>query len=78
MGKAFGVIRLKGLPVEIALPRTEKKSGSGHKGFTVEIDPSLPFERAAMRRDFTINALGLEPINGELIDPCFRRKRPQK
>ena len=74
VGKAFGVIRLKGLPVEIALPRTEIKSGSGHKGFTVEIDPSLPFERAAMRRDFTINALGLDPINGELIDPCFGEK----
>ena len=37
VGKAFGVLRLKGLPVEIALPRTEKKSGSGHKGFEIEI-----------------------------------------
>ena len=74
VGKAFGVLRLKGLPVEIALPRTEKKSGSGHKGFEIEIDPSLPFECAAMRRDFTINALGLNPLNGELIDPCEGEK----
>ena len=74
VGKAFGVIRLKGLHVEIALPRTETKSGYGHKGFSVEIDPNLPFERAAMRRDFTINALGLDPINGELIDPCSGQK----
>lgn len=74
VGKAFGVIRLKGLPVEIALPRTEIKSGSGHKGFKIEIDPALPFERAAMRRDFTINALGLDPLNGKLIDPCDGEK----
>ena len=74
VGKAFGVIRLKDLPVEIALPRTEIKSGSGHKGFTIEIDPSLPFERAAMRRDFTINALGLDPINGKLLDPYSGQK----
>ena len=38
VGKAFGVIRLKGLPVEIALPRTEIKSGMGHKGFDITID----------------------------------------
>ena len=26
VGKAFGVLRIKGFPIEIALPRTEKKS----------------------------------------------------
>ena len=38
VGKA-GVLRIKGFPIEIALPRTEKKAGIGHKGFDVEIDP---------------------------------------
>ena len=70
VGKMFGVIRLKGKPVEIALPRTEIKSGTGHKGFSIEVDPNLPFEKAAQRRDFTINALGLDPISGKLYDPC--------
>ena len=69
VGKSFGVLKIKGLPVEISLPRKERKTGTGHKGFTVEIDPSLPFELASERRDFTINALGLDPLNGELLDP---------
>ena len=69
VGKSFGVLKLKGFPVEIALPRTEVKNGSGHKGFTVEVDPGLPFEKAASRRDFTMNALGLNPLTGEILDP---------
>ena len=70
VGKAFGVLRIKGMPVEIALPRTEIKSGPGHKGFSVEMDPNLPFEKAVQRRDFTINAMGLDPVRGKLLDPC--------
>ena len=70
MGKAFGVLRIKGHPIEIALPRTETKSGTGHKGFEVQIAPNLPFERAVQRRDFTINALGLCPLTGQFFDPC--------
>ncbi len=69
VGKSFGVLKLKGLPVEIALPRTEVKNGSGHKGFSVEVDPGLPFEKAASRRDFTMNALGLNPLTGKIVDP---------
>ena len=69
VGKSFGVLKIKGIPVEISLPRTERKNGTGHKGFAVEIDPDLPFEIASERRDFTINALGLDPLNGELLDP---------
>ena len=47
VGKSFGVLKVKGLPIEISLPRTERKTGTGHKGFSVEIDPHLPFEEAA-------------------------------
>ena len=70
VGKAFGVLRIKGFPIEIALPRTEKKSGIGHKGFDVEIDPDLPFEKAVQRRDFTINAMAFDPLERVLLDPC--------
>ena len=69
VGKSFGVLKVKGLPIEISLPRTERKTGTGHKGFTVQVDPHLPFEQASARRDFTINALGLDPLSGELLDP---------
>ena len=74
VGKAFGVLRIKGFPIEIALPRTEKKSGIGHKGFDVEIDPDLPFERAVQRRDFTINAMAFDPLERVLLDPCNGRE----
>ena len=70
VGKAFGVLRIKEFPIEIALPRTEKKVGTGHKGFDVEIDHHLPFERAVQRRDFTINAMALDPLERILLDPC--------
>ena len=53
--------------MEIALPRTEIKSGTGHKGFSVEVDPHLPFEQAAARRDFTFNA-SADPLTGT-VDP---------
>jgi len=43
--------------------------GRGHKGFTVTGDPDMPFEEAARRRDFTINAIGWDPLTNEYIDP---------
>lgn len=69
VGKSFGVLKIKGQPVEISLPRTERKTGTGHKGFSIEVDPRLPFEEASARRDFTINAIGLDLLSGELLDP---------
>ncbi|MGE4551405.1 MAG: polynucleotide adenylyltransferase [Opitutales bacterium] len=69
VGKSFGVLKLKDCEVEVSIPRTEAKVGLGHKGFEVEVDPNLPFAQAAARRDFTINAMGLDPLTGELHDP---------
>ena len=69
VGEAFGVIRLRGLPIDIALPRRESKRGLGHKGFAIHSDPSMTFEEAASRRDFTINAMAWDPETQELLDP---------
>jgi tRNA nucleotidyltransferase (CCA-adding enzyme) len=74
VGKSFGVIKLKGLPVEIALPRIEVKSGTGHKGFIINVEPNLSFKKAAYRRDFTINAMGIDPLTGKLEDPYGGQK----
>jgi tRNA nucleotidyltransferase (CCA-adding enzyme) len=74
VGKAFGVLKLKGQPIEIALPRTEIKSGIGHKGFSIKPDPDLPYAKAVRRRDFTINSIGLDPLSGALLDPCGGKK----
>jgi tRNA nucleotidyltransferase (CCA-adding enzyme) len=66
-GQSFPVYKLG--DVDVALPRRESKTGRGHKGFTVEGDPSMPFEEAARRRDFTINAIGWDPLTDEYLDP---------
>ena len=69
VGEAFGVIRLKGLPIDIALPRRESKRGLGHKGFAIHSDPFMTIEEASRRRDFTINAMAWDPEDQELLDP---------
>jgi tRNA nucleotidyltransferase (CCA-adding enzyme) len=69
VGRSFGVYKLKGWPIDVALPRRESKVALGHCGFQVEGDPFMPFEEAASRRDFTCNAVGYDPLTGEWIDP---------
>jgi tRNA nucleotidyltransferase (CCA-adding enzyme) len=69
VGVSFGVLKLRGLPIDVALPRRESKSGLGHRAFDVLSDPGMSFEEAASRRDFTINAMLFDPLDGELIDP---------
>ncbi|HEX7999506.1 MAG TPA: HD domain-containing protein [Pyrinomonadaceae bacterium] len=68
-GEAFTVYKL-GLDLDVSLPRRERKTGRGHRAFVIEGDPSMTFEEAARRRDFTINAIMEDPLTGELID-CF-------
>jgi tRNA nucleotidyltransferase (CCA-adding enzyme) len=55
--------------VDVSLPRRESKSGRGHRGFIIEGDPGMNFFEATRRRDFTINALMLDPLSLEVIDP---------
>ncbi len=71
VGKAFGVIHLsmKGESLDFSFPRTESKVGYGHKGFVVHTDTKLTFREAALRRDFTINAMGMELPDLKLCDP---------
>jgi len=68
VGEAFTVYKL-GSDLDVSLPRRERKSGSGHKGFVIEGDPSMSFEAAARRRDFTINSILQDPLTNEVIDP---------
>ncbi len=69
VGKQFGVLKLwhRGLEIDVALPRCEKKNGHGHRGFSVHCDPAMQPARATLRRDFTINAMMLDLLNGELL-----------
>jgi tRNA nucleotidyltransferase (CCA-adding enzyme) len=67
VGESFTVFKVQGL--DVSLPRRESKVGRGHRGFEVHGDPTLSFDQAARRRDFTINAIGWDPITGEYLDP---------
>jgi len=71
VGRAFGIFRVAlapGLDLDVSLPRTESKTGAGHRGFAVHGDPSLSFEQASRRRDFTVNALACDLATGEILD----------
>lgn len=67
VGESFTVYKLG--EIDVSLPRRESKVGRGHRGFTVEGDPTMSFEEAARRRDFTINAIGWDPMSREYLDP---------
>jgi tRNA nucleotidyltransferase (CCA-adding enzyme) len=54
VGAAFPVIKLDGLPLDVA---------------TAE-DPAQRPEAAALRRDFTLNAMAIDPRDGALVDPA--------
>lgn len=70
-GKNFGVLELnyEGYSIDFSPPRTESKSGFGHKGFETAWHSDLDFTAAARRRDFTINAIGYDPLTQTLLDP---------
>ena len=68
MGASFGVMGLSHYDLDIAMPRSEKATGRGHKDFEVFVDPFIGPEKAAMRRDFTMNALMEDVLTGEVLD----------
>ena len=74
VGASFGVFKLKGFDIDVALPRRETRLGLGHRDFETECDPSLSIEEASARRDFTINAIYEDPLTGEVLDPWHGRE----
>jgi tRNA nucleotidyltransferase (CCA-adding enzyme) len=67
VGESFTVYKVG--EVDVALPRRDSKVGAGHRGFEVAGDPFMTIEDAARRRDFTVNAIGWDPLNEEYLDP---------
>lgn len=53
---------------EYALARTERKSGKGYQGFTVDFTSDVTLEEDLIRRDLTINAMAQDE-SGDIIDP---------
>lgn len=67
-GRSFGVFSLKGEDIDIAMPRRERATGTGHRDFEIQVDPFIGTYKAARRRDFTINSMMEDVLTGEIID----------
>jgi len=79
VGQAFTVFKLSGLSgfdgvIDVSIPRRDSKAGPGHRGIAVVGDPDLSVEEASRRRDFTVNAMLMDPRTGDVLDPHGGRR----
>ena len=70
VGRHFPVLRLNALGLDVSVPR---RAGSAGAGFAAGADPGATPAEAAARRDFTMDAIGLDPLRCEVLDPCGGR-----
>lgn len=68
-GARFGIFTLRDAGIDLAVPRRERRVGPKHGDFDVTPDPTLSFEQAAARRDFTVNAMMRDALTDEIVDP---------
>ena len=75
-GKSFPVysVEIDGKFCEVAFARTERKVGTGYRGFEILFAPNVTIEQDLFRRDTTINAMAIEILSGELVDPFGGRE----
>ena len=64
VGKAYGILRIAGMEVDWSVPRAD--TAGRHPEVTFQISD---IKQAFIRRDLTINAMGIDLQTGELIDP---------
>ena len=69
VGAAFPVFLHPDTKDEYALARREIKSGDKHTDFIFDFSPDISLAEDAQRRDFTINALYMDPDSSEILDP---------
>ncbi len=69
VGKAFGtvVVRVEGIDLQVTTFRAERDYRDGRRPADVRFGTSLAEDAA--RRDFTCNALFLDPLDDEFLDP---------
>ena len=53
---------------DFTIPRKDSKKGNKHTDFEVELAPDMHPKEAAGRRDLTINAIGYDPLRGQIHD----------
>lgn len=71
VGASFGVWQYSGPEgsVDFSMPRLEQHTGPSHTDVSIQLDASLTFEAAASRRDFSVNAMGIDWGSHQLLDP---------
>jgi tRNA nucleotidyltransferase (CCA-adding enzyme) len=69
VGRHFPVLRLHGLAIDVSVPRRPSGAAAGAPDFAAGADPGATPAEAALRRDFTVDAIGLDPLTGEVVDP---------
>jgi tRNA nucleotidyltransferase (CCA-adding enzyme) len=69
VGKAFGLFKLQGLPVDISIPSRILTVNESAQGLLRQSDPDMDIDEALARRDFTMNAMAWNPDTLELRDP---------
>ncbi len=71
VGASFAVLKLTtdGQGADLALPRRERSTGTGHREFEIESGPEVTLEEDLARRDFRMNMMARALPSGRLIDP---------
>jgi len=70
VGRQFGVLRLEGLDADWSVPRTDSRGRRPR----VATDPSMTPAEASRRRDLTMNAMLMDVLSGEVLDPWGGRE----
>jgi tRNA nucleotidyltransferase (CCA-adding enzyme) len=70
VGASFGVLKAQFGEhlVDVSLAGGDPDPGTEQGRVEVKGDPPMPFREAARRRDFTINAMAIDPLSGQIFD----------
>lgn len=74
VGKAFGIFKLRGLPVDISIPVRKVIDDPSVPSLLKQTELEQDIDQALARRDFTMNAMAWDPDTLELRDPFHGRK----
>jgi tRNA nucleotidyltransferase/poly(A) polymerase len=71
VGASFAVVKFRhpAGEADIALPRREQSTGSGHRDFAIESGPDIPLSDDLGRRDFRMNMIARRLSDDEIVDP---------
>lgn len=71
VGASFAVFKFRGPlgEADIALPRRERSTGSGHREFKIESGPEITLDEDLRRRDFRMNMIARRIDDDAIVDP---------